>query len=128
MGEQNAEQIGRAEFVVGLVPPTAEPGVMAAAMARILEAVPRREAILIHPPFAAEGMASAAANGHWRLVADPRLAQDRGALAQSLGDSFRIIFEASLEAEAGTCAVIASDLSTVTAEWIELLLQTALQS
>ena len=98
---------------------------MADAMARIIESVPAAQAVLIHPPLSAEGVAPPATNAHWRLVADPRLAQDRSALPQSLGDSFRIIFDASLKAGARTCAVIASDPSTVTAEWVQLLLQPA---
>jgi hypothetical protein len=125
MAEPDAEQIGAAELVVGLVPATNEASVMAGAIARIVESVPTAQAVLIHPPYSAEGMASPAINAHWRLVADPRLTQDSSALAQSLGDSFRIIFDASLKAGARTCAVIASDLSTVTAEWVELLLQPA---
>jgi hypothetical protein len=125
MPEPDAEQIGSAELVVGLVPATNEASVMADAIARIVESVPAAQAVLIHPPYPAEGAAPPAANAHWRLVADPRLAQDRSAPAQSLGDSFRIVFEASLKAGARTCAVIASDLSTVTAEWVHLLLQPA---
>jgi hypothetical protein len=125
MAEADAGQIGQAEFVVGLVPPASEPAVMAAAIARIVETVPTSEAVLIHPPYAAEGMERPAANAHWRLVEDPRLAQDRAALAQSLGDSFRVIFDAGIKSEARACAVIASDLSTVTGGWVEMLLQPA---
>ena len=98
---------------------------MAGAIARILESVPTTSSVLIYPPYSTDGMAPLATNAHWRLVADPRLAQDRSALAQSLADSFRVIFDASLKAGARTCAVIASDLSTVTAGWVELLLEPA---
>ncbi|HEX4274983.1 MAG TPA: hypothetical protein VHZ74_06495 [Bryobacteraceae bacterium] len=125
MAEPEAEQIGTAELVVGLVPAANEAPVMAGAIARIMESAPGAQAVLIYPPYSGDGMAPPATNAHWRLVADPRLVQDRAALAQSLGDSFRIIFDASLKAGARTCAVIASDLSTVTARWVELLLQPA---
>jgi hypothetical protein len=119
----DAEQIGAAELVVGLVPATTEAPAMAGAVARIVESAPSGQAILIHPPYSADGASPPPANAHWRFVADPHLAQDRSALAQSLGDSFRIIFDASLKAGARTCIIIASDLSTVTAQRIELLLQ-----
>ncbi len=125
MAEPDAEQIGAAELVVGLVPATNEGPAMAGAIARIVESAPRAEAVLIHPPYSANGVPPPATNARWRLVEDPRLAQDRSAPAQSLGDSFRIVFDASLKAGARTCAVIASDLSTVTAQWVELLLQPA---
>jgi glucosylglycerate synthase len=125
MAEPDAEQIGSAELVVGLVPATNDAPALAYAIARIIKSVPAAQAILIHPPYAEDGAAPPAANAHWRLVADPRLAQDRSALPQSLADSFRIVFDASLKAGARTCAVIASDPSTVTAEWVQLLLQPA---
>lgn len=124
MEEPDAERVGTAELVVGLVPSTNEAPVMAGAIARIMESAPGVQAVLIHPPYSAESQPPAT-NAHWRLVADPRLAQDGSALAQSLGDSFRIIFDASMKAGARKCAVIASDPSTVTARWIELLLQPA---
>src|SRR5580692_4406067 len=103
MEAPDAEQIGVAELVVGLVPATNEASVMADAIARIVEWVPGAQAVLIHPPYSADGMAPPATNAHWRLVADPRLARDRSAPTQSLGDSFRIVFEASLKAGARTC-------------------------
>jgi glucosylglycerate synthase len=125
MAEPDAEQIGSAELVVGLVPATNEATAMADAIARIVESVPAVQAVLIHPPYSTEGVAPPATNAHWRLVADPRLVQDLSAPAQSLGDSFRIIFDAGFKAGARTCAVIASELSTVTAEWVQLLLRPA---
>jgi len=125
MAEPDAEQIGSAELVVGFVPATNEAPAMADAIARIIESVPAAQAVLIHPPYSEEAVAPPATDAHWRLVADPRLAQDRSALPQSLGDSFRIIFDASLKAGARKCAVIASDPSIVTAEWVQLLLQPA---
>jgi hypothetical protein len=123
MAEAEAEQIGAAELVVGLVPATNDGSVMADAIARIVQSVPTTQAVLIHPPWSGAGPALPADNGHWRLVSDPRLSQDRTALAQSFGDSYRAIFDATLKAGARSCAVIASDLSIVTAGWAELLLR-----
>jgi hypothetical protein len=57
------------------------------------------------------------------VFADNRLTQDRTAMAQSLGDSFRFVFDTSRTAGARVSVVIASDLSTVTEEWIQRLLE-----
>jgi hypothetical protein len=129
MPESDAEQPGAADFVVGLVPVTNDGPVIAEAIARIVQSVSTSQAVLIHPPYAAKEAAPLVTNDHWRLVADPLLTRDPTALAQSLGDSFRVIFNTALKAGARTCAVIASDLSVVTGSWVELLLQpTAEQS
>jgi glucosylglycerate synthase len=125
MAEPDAQQMGAADLVVGLVPATSEALVMADAIARIIESAPTAQVILIHPPYSAEGTAPPATNGHWRLVAERRLVQDRSAPVQSLGESFRIIFDASIKAGARACAVVASGLSTVTSDWLESLLQPA---
>jgi len=125
MAEPVAEQIGSAEFVVGLVPATSEAPVIADAIARIIESVPAAQAVLIHPPYSEAGVVPPATNGHWRLVADPRLAQDPSSLPQSRGDGFGLIFDASLKAGARRCALIASDPSSITAGSVQLLLQPA---
>ncbi len=125
MGEPDAEQIGAADLVVGLVPAQQEGPVMAQAIAQIVESVPASQAVLLHPPFTANGAAPLAANAHWRVIADARLGQDRTALAQSLGDSFRAVFDTTLRSGARVCAVIASDLSSASAGWVEPLLHPA---
>src|SRR5580698_566745 len=122
MGEPDAEQIGAADFLVGLIPPSQDGPVMAEAIARIVASVPTSQAVLLHPPCAADSAALPSANGHWKLVADARLVRDPTALAQSVGDSFRAVFDATLKSGARGCVVIASDPSSVTGAWVELLL------
>src|ERR1700685_1187664 len=106
MGEPAAEQIGAADFLVGLVPPSQDGSVMAEAIARIVESVPTSQAVLLHPPYTAENTAPLSANGHWKLIADPRLVRDPTALAQGIGDSFRTVFDATLKSGARGCVVI----------------------
>lgn len=126
MAGSEPEQIGTADLVVGLIPALHDGPVIAEAIRRILEFAPPLQAVLIHPPYSSEGTEPAPSHPQWRLVADTRLAQDRTAVAQSLGDSFRTMFDTARNAGARTCAVIASDLSTVSGDWVQRLLQPAL--
>jgi hypothetical protein len=125
MNEPQSEQIGAADVVVGLIPSSHDGPVTAQAIARIVESVPASRAVLLHPPYASEGAVPVPANGDWKLISDPRLGWDPTAIAQGFGDSFRAVFETTLKSGAQVCAVIASDLSTVTAQRAELLLKPA---
>src|SRR3569833_3412488 len=125
MSEAGNEQIDAADVVVGLIPASRDGPVMEQAIDRIVESAPASRAVLIHPPYAADSGASASARGNWKLISDARLGWDPTAIAQSFGESFRAVFEVTLKSGARACAVIASDLSTVTAQRVELLLNPA---
>ncbi|HVV45730.1 MAG TPA: hypothetical protein VHC72_11000, partial [Bryobacteraceae bacterium] len=125
MNEPQSEQIGAADVVIGLVTVSHDGSEMAQAISRLVESQPASRAVLLHPPYTAEHAAPVPANGTWKLFADPRLGLDPTAIAQSYGEGFRAVFEATLKAGAGACAVIASDLSTVTPQRAELLLNPA---
>src|SRR5438270_249093 len=136
MAESEIEQIGAADVVVGLVPPAQEAPArdglsydmhMEAAIGRIVDSTPPVRAVLMHPPFSRNGSEAPAAGSPWRLLPHSQLAQNPSALAQSLGDSFRAVFETTQKLGARACAIISSDLSTVTADWTALLLQPALE-
>src|SRR4051794_36836476 len=136
MAESEIEQIGAADVVVGLVPPPQEASVrdglsydmqIEAAIGRIVESTPPVRAVLMHPPFSRNGSEAPQPGQQWRLLPHSQLAQNPAALAQSLGDSFRAVFEATRKLGARACAVITSDLSTVTADWTALLLQPVLE-
>jgi hypothetical protein len=126
MAGPEPEQIGKAEIVVGLIPAHDDGPLIAAAIRRILQLTPAMQAVLIHPPFSSEGTEPPSPNSQWRVVADDRLVQDRTAVAQSLGDSFRVMFDTSRNAGARTCVLIASDPATVTGDWVQRLLQPTL--
>jgi hypothetical protein len=123
MAESGIEQNGVAEVVVGLIPASHDAQSLEAAIARIVEFTPPVRAVLVHPPYLVNGANPPQLGTQWRLVANPQLAQDPSSVAQSLGDSFRVIFETTQRLGARACAIVASDLSTVTSEWIPLLLQ-----
>jgi len=125
MNEPQSEQIGAADVVVGLVKSSHDGPEIAQAIARIVESVPASRAVLLHPPYPIEGAAPVPTNGNWQLISDARLGWDPTAIAQSFGESFRAVFDATLKSGARGCAVIASDLSTVTAQRAELLLAPA---
>ncbi|HEY4086073.1 MAG TPA: hypothetical protein VGM43_09050 [Bryobacteraceae bacterium] len=125
MSEPQSEQIGEADVVVGLIKGSHDGPEMAQAIAHIVESVPASRAVLLHPPYAADGAAAVPANNGWKLISDPRLGWDPTAIAQSFGESFRAVFEATLKSGAQVCAVIVSDFSEVTAQRAELLLNPA---
>jgi hypothetical protein len=125
MSELQTEQIGEADVVVGLIPASQDGPAMAQAIARIVESMPASRAVLLHPPYASDGAGPAIANGNWKLVSDTRLGWNPTAIAQSFGESFRAVFEVTLKSGARACAAIASDLSSVTAQRVELLLEPA---
>jgi hypothetical protein len=123
MAEPGIEQNGVAEIVVGLVPASQDAHSLETAIARIVEFTPPVKAVLVHPPYSSNGAIPQSVGTQWQLVANPQLAQDPASLSQSLGSSFRVIFDITQRLGARGCAIIASDLSTVTPEWVPLLLQ-----
>jgi hypothetical protein len=130
MAGSDPEQIGAADLVVGLIPPLDNGPIIGDAVRRITQLVPQlnsqpsspAQALLIHPPISA-GTGAPPSNPPWRLMADNSVVQDPTALAQSFGDGFRVIFNTARKAGARTCVVIASDLSTVTADWVQNMMQ-----
>jgi hypothetical protein len=123
MADAGAESVSTAELVVGLVPASNDAEVIERGIAPILKLIPPAPAVLIHPPYEANGAQIPAAGSAWRLIADPQLAHDPTAPPRSLGDSAHAIFERARTLGARACAIIASDPSTVTADWPALLLE-----
>jgi hypothetical protein len=128
---ERIEQIGAADVVIGLVPATHDPEVIDAAITRMRDSPlafsPAARVVLIHPPYSLNGgAASAHETAQWQLMAHPLLSQDPSMPAQSLADGFRAVYSISQRLAARACAVIASDPSTVTAEWVSGLLQPAM--
>jgi hypothetical protein len=124
MADSGVAQIESADAVIGLVPPASRDSqAVENTIARIVGTeVPLRIA-LIHPPLSPNHTEFLKAGSQWHLIASPRLAQDPPSLAQSLGDSFRATFEMAQRLNSRACAVVASDLSATTVDWVTLLLQ-----
>jgi hypothetical protein len=112
------------QIVIGLVPPRPDPAEIQAAIARIVSSELSLPAVLMHPPYA--GQLSLRAEG-WQSVVEPKLAQDQTALSQSFGQSFRAVFDLAEKLDARGCAIVTSDLSTVTADWVRLLVKPVVQ-
>src|SRR3954452_5270749 len=105
MIESGIEQIGAADIVMAIVPPASGAVDLEAAIARVVEVPAPVRAVLLYPPF--PGMAPAA-GAQWQIVPYTQLAQNPSALAQSLGDSFRAVFEVTEKLGARACAIVAS--------------------
>jgi glucosylglycerate synthase len=116
------EQTGEVDAVVGLVPPARDDHTISSAIARIQETTMPLRIAIVHPPYSSNGADPAGSEGQWRLIADPRLSQNPSSLAQSLGDSYRAIFDKAQELGARACAVVVSDLSDTRTDWAGLLL------
>ena len=126
MAESGTEHIGAADIVIGLIPASHDAATIEATIQRIVEFTPPVRAVLLHPPYSATATLLDLGT-NWQLVSNSQLAQDPSSPAQTLGDSFRAVFDATLKLGASACAIVASDLSTVTADWIAQLLQPALE-
>jgi hypothetical protein len=128
MAETAVEQIESADAVIGLVPPPARDGhSVENTIARILETRAPVKIALVHPPPSSNPIAPPPPDSQWRLIASSQLTQDPSSLAQSLGDSFRATFEIAQKLNARACAVVASDLSATTVDWVSLLLQPVIE-
>jgi len=123
MADQAIEQIGMADVVIGLVPSSNDAEQIGSAIRRILQFTPLVRAVLVHPPYSENGAEPLQPGTPWQLMPNTQLAQDPSALAQSLGDSFRAVYEITRSLGARACAVVASDLSTVTEGWVTMLLE-----
>ena len=104
------------DAVIALIPPSVEPDKLTAAISRLAGALPLKTVIL-HPPF------DSTAPLPEDCLADPALRQDRTALAESFGRSFRQVFDTANKLGARGCAIITSDPSAVTVEWARLLIE-----
>ena len=128
MAETGAEQIESADAVIGLVPPASrDEQAVENTIARIMQTPVPVKVALVHPPFSSNHVEPPKANSQWQLIASPLLSQDPSALAQSLGDSFRATFEIAQKLNSRACAIVASDLSATTVDWVSLLLQPVIE-
>jgi hypothetical protein len=115
------EQTDFADVVIGLIPPSPEPGSIGSAVERLMQSGVRGRIVVVHPPCPAPGCKPSAEDARWSFIEDAALVQDRSTLAESFGRSFRTVFELAGKLNARACAVITSDLSTVTPAWADLL-------
>jgi len=115
--------LGGVDVFFGVVPPGGAGQTVESAIARIVGVDLRLKIALVHPPFTANGTEPLSVSPQWHLIANTQLAQDPSMLAQSLGDSFRAIFDVAQKTGARACAAVASDLSSTTVDWISLLLR-----
>ena len=128
MTDTGVEQIESADAVIGLVPPPSRDGHSVEDMiARIVEMPVPVRIVLVHPPLSSNHLEPLKAGSPWSRIASPQLTQDPAALAQSLGDSFRATFEIALKLNSRACALVASDFSASTVDWVSLLLQPVLE-
>jgi hypothetical protein len=132
MADPGIEQIGSADAVIGLVPRSRDGQAIEKIITCIVESAFPESAsplkiALIHPPYSPNHTDLRNLSAQWQLIENGQLAQDPSALAQSLGDSFRAIFDITQKVGARACAVVASDVSSTTVDWISLLLQPILQ-
>jgi glucosylglycerate synthase len=123
MADSEIEQIGPIDAVIGLVPASRDGQAIESTISRIVESALPLKIALVHPPYSSNRTEPLKIGAQWHLIANPQLAQDPSALAQSLGESFRTVFDITLKLGARACAVVASDLSSTTIDWISLLLQ-----
>jgi hypothetical protein len=124
MVDSGVEQIDSADAVIGLVPPASRDGhAIENTIARIVATQVPLKIVLVHPPLSGNHSEPLKAGSQWRLIASPQLTQDPSSLAQSLADSFHATFDIAQKLNSRACAVVASDLSTTTVDWVSLLLQ-----
>jgi glucosylglycerate synthase len=118
MTAQELEAIGKADVAIGIVPPSADSAALFECLQRICQTPLDLSVAVIHPPLSAPYAASLAAHSKFTSIEEPRLAQDRSAMAQSIGQSFRVIFAIAEKLDTRACVLISSDPSSVTPEWI----------
>jgi len=128
MADPGVAQIEPVDAVIGLVPPASRDSQsLEKTIAGIVATPVPVKIALVHPPFTSNHSEPMPANSQWRFIASPQLTQDPSALAQSLGDSFRATFEIAQKLNAKACAVVASDLSATTVDWVSMLLQPVIE-
>ncbi len=122
MTEPELATWGKGGVVIGLVPATTDPNAISGAIRSIAESSLPSRAVLIHPPCAGAGEDPGdPGTAGWQFLPEPLLTQNRLALAESLGQSFRKIYALAGSLEASACVIISSGLSTVTGEWVKRL-------
>ncbi|HUB79074.1 MAG TPA: hypothetical protein VMB03_09775 [Bryobacteraceae bacterium] len=127
MADPVVQQIEPADAVIGLVPVGRDGNVLEKTIAHIVETpVPIRVALL-HPPLAGGNGQAPAAPPNWQFIASSQLTFDPSSPGQSLGEGFRATFETAQKLNSRACALVASDLSTTTVDWVTLLLQPVLE-
>jgi hypothetical protein len=123
MADSGAQQIEQADVVIGLLPPPSRDShAVESTIARIVETPVTWNIALVHPPLSSNHTGPLKEGSRWRLIASPLLTQDPSSIAQSVGDSFRATFDIAQSLNARACAVVASDLSATTVDWVNLLL------
>jgi glucosylglycerate synthase len=129
MTNHGIEQTGKVDLVIGLVPPTSDSeDLLRSTIGKILETSLNYRMALVHPPLSNGALDFANVDPRWQFVSDTRLSQDRLALAKSFAQSFRVIFDLAGTLQARACVIISSDLSTVTANWVDLLARPVLDT
>jgi len=123
MADSGVEQIESADAVIGLMPSARDGKSVESTIARIIESQVPIKIAIVHPQLAGSNGAPPETNSQWRLISSPQLTYDPSSPAQSLGDSFRATFEIAQKLNSRACAVVASDLSATTVDWVSLLLQ-----
>jgi hypothetical protein len=116
-------------LAIGFAPMTHSSEALASAIANVREAIlgfePPDSAAVIYPDYLDAGTTST--DPRWRLMPSAHLTFDPAMPGQSLTEAFRTIFETARALGVDALAVIASDPSTVTAEWAAGLLIPAIQ-
>jgi hypothetical protein len=133
---ERVEQIGKADLVIALASATRDPALIESAIARARESVaafaPSSRTVIVYPGASLNSTAhdddSTDASAQLQLLPLPSLTFDPSSPAQSLSDSFRVIFGVSQNIGAKVCGLVSSDLSTVTAEWITQLVKPLLEN
>lgn len=121
------QQIESVDAVIGLVPRARDGQAVESFVTRIAASALTGSIALVHPPYTPSVTAPVKLPPRWQLMESSQLAQDPASLAQNLGDSFRAVFETTRKLGARACAVVVSDLSSTTVDWISMLLDPVLQ-
>jgi hypothetical protein len=107
------------DILIGFAPLSHNPEALGAAIARVRETVlawsPPVTTVLIYPDYTD---VEPSTDARWRLLPGP---------AHDVTEAFQAIFDSTRTLGAKACAIIASDPSTVTGEWISGLLLPALR-
>jgi hypothetical protein len=133
MADSVVEQIeSPPDAVIGVVPLARDGQAVESTIDRIMQSAlphstPPLKLALLHPPYSPSRTEPPHSSMQWQRIENGQLTQDPSALAQSLSDSFRAVFDTTQKLGARACAVVVSDLSSATIDWTSLLLQPILQ-
>jgi glucosylglycerate synthase len=127
MADGDIEQNEPVDAVIGVVPSSPGAETIECTICRIAKTTLQLKIALVHPPYSSNGTAALPVGPQWRLIANPQLARDPSSPVQSLGESFRAVFEIAQQLSARACAVVASDLSSTPVDWISPILQPVLE-